>query len=209
MAKNVGMKILHLSSETAPPLRLDDGCRVLVHRDVLTVEDMVRLQPDLVISYGYRHILKPEVLGMLPGKFINLHISLLPYNRGADPTAWGFLEGTPQGVSIHLIDAGIDTGPVLVQRELHFSEEDETLRSAYSRLQTEIQQLFAEHWEALRDGMPAMPQCGVGTFHYARQFAGIRDELLGAEGYDVPIPLLKERYRCMGGDELARLNDER
>lgn len=203
------MNILHLSSETAPPLRFDDQCCVSVHHGVLTVADMVRFQPDLVISYGYRHILKSEVLGMLPGKFINLHISLLPYNRGADPTAWGFLEGTPQGVSIHLIDAGIDTGPVLVQREVCFAEETETLRSAYSRLQSEIQQLFAENWEALRAGMPPIPQRGAGTFHYARQFAGIRDELLGAEGYDVPIPLLKSRYQQMGGDELARLNDER
>ena len=47
---------------------------------------------------------------------INLHISYLPYNRGSYPNYWSFKENTPNGVSIHHIDDGIDTGPVLVQK---------------------------------------------------------------------------------------------
>ncbi|MCL0081308.1 hypothetical protein M1N64_03665 [Peptococcaceae bacterium] len=44
------------------------------------------------------------------GRAINLHISFLPWNRGADPNFWSFIENAPVGVSIHYLDEGIDTG---------------------------------------------------------------------------------------------------
>ena len=64
---------------------------------------------DFIISYGYRHILKKDLIEMFPRKIANLHISLLPWNRGADPNLWSFLEDTPKGVTIHYIDCSVDT----------------------------------------------------------------------------------------------------
>ena len=46
---------------------------------------------DFIVSYGYRHILSKNILDLLPNKIINLHISYLPYNRGADPNFWSFM----------------------------------------------------------------------------------------------------------------------
>src|SRR6056300_461455 len=59
---------------------------------------------DWVISFGYKHILKSDFISRFYRKIINLHISYLPYNRGSHPNVWSFVEDTPKGVTIHLID---------------------------------------------------------------------------------------------------------
>ena len=120
---------------------------------------------------------------------------MLPYNRGADPNAWSFLENTPKGVSIHLIDPGVDTGQLLIQKEVIFEESYETLGHTYSVLQQQIVALFCEHWEELCDGtISPSPQVGDGTFHYAKEFAKLKDRLLGKEGWDVTISSFRARY---------------
>src|SRR5580692_1329525 len=106
---------------------------------------------DFLVSHGFRHILRPDVLDLFPQRAVNLHISHLPWNRGADPNLWSFIENSPKGVSIHYLDAGIDTGDIIAQKLVEFGA-GETLRSTYTRLQEEIAQLFAEHWSRIRAG---------------------------------------------------------
>ncbi len=123
---------------------------------------------DWIVSYGYRHIIRPEVIAKYPKRIVNLHISLLPWNRGADPNIWSFLEDTPKGVSIHLIDAGIDTGPILCQQEVALSRVD-TLESSYYRLCDAIELLFAKHWPEIRDeSITPIPQRGAGSYHRSK-----------------------------------------
>ena len=193
------MKVLFLTSNPASaPLMawLKEHTQLIPWESALTLKQLDDLHPDLIISYSYGHILKAELLASRPHKFINLHISLLPYNRGADPHLWSFLENTPKGVSIHRIDAGIDTGPVLAQKEVTFDERNETLSHSYQTLQEQIQLLFRHHWDSLCEGsLRAVPQTGEGTFHYVREFAAIKDRLLGKEGWDVPVLVFQDRYR--------------
>jgi len=204
------MKVLFLTNNPiTTPLSdwLGERADVVIWQDILSIANLTDMQPDLVVSYSYQHILKADVLASLPIRFINLHISLLPYNRGADPNAWSFLDDTKKGVSIHLIDPGIDTGPLLAQKEIAFDERRETLGSSYNVLQEEIQELFCKHWEGLNDGtIRAVAQVGKGSYHRAQQFKEIKDGLMGKEGFGVPIPLFKERYRLtqvvMGKDIL-------
>jgi len=128
------MKILFLTNnEVSRPLInwLSERAFVMVWNDKLAPSDVLNMKPDLVVSYSYRHIIKQDVLDTLPDKFINLHIALLPYNRGADPNAWSFLDETPKGVTIHIIDKGIDTGPILCQREVFFDYAKDTLGGTY------------------------------------------------------------------------------
>ncbi|MDY0164434.1 formyltransferase family protein [Desulfobotulus sp.] len=121
---------------------------------------------DFLISYGYRHILKKNILDLLPDKAINLHISLLPWNRGADPNFWSFAEKTPKGVSIHLLDPGLDTGDILLQKEVFFDSRKETLASSYEKLHHEIQRLFMENWLKIKTGqIKGQKQQGQGSFH--------------------------------------------
>lgn len=142
-------------------------------------------RPGLIVSYGYTHILDSDVLDWVGGDAINLHISLLPWNRGCDPNLWSILESTPSGVSIHFMDAGIDTGDLIAQREVSFTGED-TLRRCYDRLQAEIQKLFGECWPDIRSGRSLRtPQPRGGSFHLEAD----KDEFahLLTQGWDTPI----------------------
>lgn len=122
---------------------------------------------NFLISYGYRFILKKEILDLFPDRAINLHISLLPYNRGADPNFWSFIEHTPKGVTIHYLDEGIDTGDIIIQKEISFiSQEDETLASSYEKLHKEIQSLFFQNWNSIKNqSNNRIPQKGLSTSH--------------------------------------------
>ncbi len=103
---------------------------------------------DLVISYGYRYILNEIQLSNCLQEPLNLHISLLPWNRGAHPNFWAFHDNTPHGVTIHKIDKGIDTGKYLLQREVAF-DDGISLKDSYYELRKNIENLFIENYKTL------------------------------------------------------------
>lgn len=107
---------------------------------------------EFIVSYNYKYIIRNDVLSMFPDRIINLHTSMLPWNRGASPNLWSFIEDTPKGVTIHFIDDGLDTGNILIQKQLFFNEHEETLETSYQKLHTAIQTLFYEHWENIKNG---------------------------------------------------------
>ena len=125
----------------------------------------VFLKHDWIISYGYRHLINQQIIDKIKNPIINLHISYLPFNRGAYPNYWSFKENTPKGVSIHFIDTGIDTGPILIQKKIIFGK-TETLESSYQKLKIEIENLFYNSFEKMiNNEIEARPQIGKGTFH--------------------------------------------
>ena len=138
---------------------------------------------DFIVSFGYRHIIRPPLLKRINCPILNLHISLLPYNRGAHPNFWSFYDETPAGVTIHLIDEGLDTGPIIFQRRVHFKEDEATFAQTYSRLKTEIENLFLENLEKIIEGTwHSSPQIGHGTEHKVKdlppQFRGWQSEIV-------------------------------
>jgi methionyl-tRNA formyltransferase len=143
------------------------------------------MAPEFIVSYGYRHILAPEVFSLAGRAAVNLHISLLPWNRGADPNLWSFVEGTPKGVTIHHIDAGIDTGDIIAQRRVEFTIEA-TLAQTYDRLDREVVELFTQTWSAIESGdAPRRAQPPGGSFHRVADRATV--EHLLTLGWDTPI----------------------
>ena len=124
---------------------------------------------DFVVSYGYRHILKQNVIEGFGCPILNLHIAYLPYNRGAHPNFWAFYDNTPTGVTIHLIDGGVDTGPIVKQRFVNFEKEDDTFAKTYAALIEHIEVLFLDLLPSLlADDWTAKKQRGIGTHHYAK-----------------------------------------
>ena len=124
---------------------------------------------DYVISYGYKHILKQNMIEYLECPAFNLHISYLPYNRGAHPNFWSFYDNTPSGVTIHLIDSGVDTGPIVKQKYVNFQDSDNTFDKTYAVLKESIEDLFLEFLPSLLDDTwTAKKQRGTGTHHYAK-----------------------------------------
>lgn len=161
---------------------------------VVQAEGDLRMHPellgnvDLIVSYGYRHIIRPEVVRRFENRIVNLHISLLPWNRGADPNIWSFLENTPKGVSVHYIDAGVDTGNLLCQQIVPMTV-TETLRSSYQKLSDAIESLFVAQWGAIRNGrITGRPQSGSGSFHRMKDLEAYRSLL--TDGWDTPVAKL-------------------
>lgn len=78
------------------------------------------LAPDAGVVVAYGHILKPELLAVPRHGMINVHPSLLPELRGAAPVEWAILNGLEKtGVTIMLMDQGLDSGPMLLQLPHH------------------------------------------------------------------------------------------
>ncbi len=89
------------------------------------VEAIRALSPDALVIVAYGQILSKELLDVPRLGCVNLHASLLPKYRGAAPIQWALMEGeTKTGVTTLLLDEGLDTGPILLQRECPISEED-------------------------------------------------------------------------------------
>ena len=81
---------------------------------------------------------------------LNLHPAYLPYNRGWHTPSWAILEGTPIGATLHFMDAGIDTGDIVLQKQLDVSPAD-TANTLYVRLKRLELETFKEAWPAIRD----------------------------------------------------------
>ena len=82
------------------------------------LEVIYKIAPDILVVAGYGQILRSSLLEMAPLGCINVHASLLPRYRGADPIRWAILNGEEKtGVSIMLMDEGIDSGPILATHE--------------------------------------------------------------------------------------------
>lgn len=161
----------------------------------LDADTTARLKPDIIVSYNYRHILRKNIIDIPPRGAINLHISYLPWNRGTQPNVWSFLEDTPKGVTIHLVDEGLDTGNILLQKEIIFDEGRETLKSSYEKLHSEMQKIFKEHWQDIKAArISPRKQSGGGSLHYVRNGYFFED-IIRESGWDIPIKEFKALAR--------------
>jgi methionyl-tRNA formyltransferase len=86
---------------------------------------LAALKPDAIIVVGYGRLIPQWMLDLAPLGNINLHASLLPKYRGAAPIQWAIAKGeTITGVTTMRLDAGLDTGNILLQRELPIMLDD-------------------------------------------------------------------------------------
>jgi methionyl-tRNA formyltransferase len=131
---------------TPPPLKvaaLERGLPVLQPERVKDEEFLAkirRLAPELVAYAAYGKILPKSFLDIPPHGCLNVHASLLPKYRGAAPIQWALINGeTVTGISIMRADEGLDTGPVLLQREepIHPDDTAGTLSERLARLGAE------------------------------------------------------------------------
>ena len=87
------------------------------------------VEPDLVVSAGFMKLVGPAVLGAFGGRLINTHPALLPAFPGAHAVRDALAAGVAvTGATVHVVDAGIDTGPVLTQREVPVLPGDDEAR---------------------------------------------------------------------------------
>jgi phosphoribosylglycinamide formyltransferase-1 len=96
-------------------------------------------RPDLVVLAGYRRVLSPLFLAAHPGRVVNIHPADTRRHRGLGGYAWAHAAGLERTtITVHLVDEGVDTGPILAQREVD-------LRGAASLEEVERRGLLVEH----------------------------------------------------------------
>ncbi len=101
-------------------------------------------EPDLVVSAGFMKIVGPAVLGAFGGRLINTHPALLPAFPGAHAVRDALAAGaTVTGSTVHVVDAGVDTGPVLAQREVPVLPDDDEPR-LHERIKAVERELLVE-----------------------------------------------------------------
>ena len=113
---------------------------------------LISLKPDAIIVVGYGRLIPQWMLDLPPLGNINLHASLLPKYRGAAPIQWAIARGeTVTGVTTMRIDAGLDTGDILLQREMRIEDED-TAETLAPRLAAMGADLMVETLRGLQAG---------------------------------------------------------
>lgn len=132
-----------------PSLRRDEAAR----------HQLASLRPDLIVVVAYGLFLPADTLEVPPLGALNIHPSLLPRHRGPSPVATAILEGdTVTGVTLMQLDEGMDSGPVIAQRNYSIGAE-ETADQLTARLFEEGADLLTETIPLWRSGrVRATPQ---------------------------------------------------
>jgi methionyl-tRNA formyltransferase len=148
-----------------------DGSRL---REAAVLKSIRELKCDIAVSVLFGYILQPDFLALPSSGCINLHPSLLPYNRGAHPNVWSIIDGTPAGATLHYVDAGVDTGDIIAQREVSIEPTD-TGATLYRKLELASLDLFTTSWPAVCVGnAPRWAQePAAGTSHRACDVARV------------------------------------
>jgi len=91
------------------------------------IEQITAWQPDIIVVVAFGQLLKKELLQLPPLGVVNIHASLLPGYRGAAPIHWAIINGEKKtGVTTMYLNEGMDTGNMILQREVSIGPEDNT-----------------------------------------------------------------------------------
>ena len=127
------------------------------HNDAGCIRLLGEFQPELIVLGGTR-IIGPSILAIPPWGTLNAHPGLLPELRGSSSVAWAIYHDLPVGSPVHLVDAGIDTGPILRRRRLPVRRGD-TYEQLVRGVLTLSGQLMAEVLSSMQaEEVPARPQ---------------------------------------------------
>jgi len=103
--KNTGIQVYYVENFN------DNDCLKLLNK----------LNPDYIVLGGSR-ILKEPVINTVKKGILNSHPALLPKYQGLDCVSWSILNNDPVGATVHFIDKGIDSGPIILQESIDYSD---------------------------------------------------------------------------------------
>jgi folate-dependent phosphoribosylglycinamide formyltransferase PurN len=124
--------------------------------DSKCVEFIRERTPDLIAVCG-TGVVKPEVFSLSPRGAVNIHTGITPEYRSADPIFWALYQNEPEkvGVTIHFIDKGIDTGPIIHQESVPLYATD-TLATIYARCVQRGAELYLQTLQEIENGAARM-----------------------------------------------------
>ena len=181
----------------APPVKelaLSRGVPVLQPVKLRTPpfsEELRRFAPDVCVVTAYGRILPRDILDLPAKGCVNVHASLLPRFRGAAPIQWAIAHGDAEtGVSLMVMDEGLDTGPVLAMKRLPITP-DETSASLHVKLAALGGDVLRESLPAyLRGDLKPVPQPSEGVV-----LAPIIEKDEGRLDFTKPAVVLERRLR--------------
>ena len=139
--------------------------------DTAVAERVAAHGPALFLSVYYTQLFRGRLMEVIQGGALNFHPSLLPRHRGNAPLIWAIVEGDRMtGLSVHHIDAGVDTGNVIVQRKLAIHEQD-TGFVLHRKMANLVRATAAELIRDFLAGKPVPPgqeQTGHASAHSVR-----------------------------------------
>lgn len=123
------------------------------------LESVRALQPDVMLVWSYPMLLPPELTAIAPRGAFNVHSGKLPEYRGGHVMMWALINGEHEtAATLHRIDAGIDTGPVVADERFPITAEDD-IASLQGKLAIAGASLLAKWWPAIANGTaPQAPQ---------------------------------------------------
>src|SRR5579863_341127 len=159
----------HISSSPVKEAALEIGLHVYQPETIKSEssqEFLKRVAPDAVVIIAYGQIIQAGLLTIPRLGWLNLHASLLPRYRGAAPIHWAIANGeTVTGLTTMQIDAGMDTGPTLLRREIEIGP-DETTPELAERMREIGADLIADTLTQFDRGeISPAPQDGKGSTH--------------------------------------------
>ncbi|MEZ4795936.1 MAG: formyltransferase family protein [Flavobacteriaceae bacterium] len=124
--------------------------------------------PDIICSIYYRYIIDKEIIDIVKGKIFNLHPSLLPKYKGCSSITWALINGENKtGFTFHYIDQGIDTGNIILQKEINIEDWD-TQIDLYHRVMYEASKYFLEVLQMVIKGFVGYTQDLTSGNYYKR-----------------------------------------
>lgn len=148
-----------------------DRClRVLEAMPVNISSALLAHTADLWVSVHWPFIFRHEQLATPKLGIVNVHNSYLPWNKGAHACTWAIVDRTPHGATMHWIDEGVDTGPILFQERVEIDPED-TAHSLYQKTADAEVRVFKTGMEMILSGyLRKIPQAAAGSIHRKRDF---------------------------------------
>lgn len=182
------------------------------------VRRLRELCPDIGVSALYGRKITPDILDCFKRGIANLHPSLLPLNRGVYTETWSIWENTSAGASLHWIDEGIDTGPLISQIEVRVEDVD-TAQSLHLKQYDAARALFAREWPGIAsETSQALAQkASQATRHFKSQLSHLQhvdpDKMMSAEQWmrllrALAMPRENGRIRLTVGDIQYKLHFE-
>ncbi len=155
------------------------------------------LRPDLIVTGGFNWIVPAAVLALPPLGAINVHDALLPKYRGMNATGWALRNNDPYGFTVHYMTPRLDDGPILAQRAVPYTDEDDG-EAVLGRFVATIPVVMGEAFDRIAAGDPGIPQREEEVTHSPGRF----EEAWGRIDWARPAVAIHRQVRSLWDRDL-------
>ena len=151
--------------------RLRTGAAGIIN-DVDEIAEMAALSPEVVLVFG-TGLLRGGILERFAGRIINLHLGISPYYRGAGTNFWPLVNREPEfvGATVHYLDAGIDTGPMIAHARPEIAAADGPHDIGNKAIVAGADALLRAVRGHVRGAVSPVPQTGAGRLYQRQDFS--------------------------------------